>query len=112
MCIETQQKDRFLVVTFLEKRLSAALAPQFELRMRELIQAGHQDILLDLSRVDFIDSSGLGAVVSSFKLLGNKGHFVLCGVHGAVNSLLNLTRMDKVFSIYASLEEAIRGVSV
>ncbi|OQW90517.1 MAG: anti-anti-sigma factor [Beggiatoa sp. IS2] len=103
MCIETQKKDQFLIVTFLEKRLSAAL-----LRMKALIQAGHQYILLDLSHVDFIDSSGLGAIVSSFKLLGNKGNFVLCGVHGAVMSLLNLTRMDRVFPIYASLEEAIR----
>jgi len=108
MCIETQEKEQFLVVTFLEKRLSAALAPKFELKMRELIQAGHQHILLDLSHVDFIDSSGLGAIVSSFKLLNNQGDFILCGVHGAVISLLNLTRMDKIFPIYASLEEALK----
>lgn len=107
MCIETQQKAQFLVVTFLEKRLSAALAPQFESKMKTLVETGYKSIVLDLSHVDFMDSRGLGAIVSSFKLLNNQGSFALCGVHGAVTSLLNLTRMDKIFPIYSSLEEAI-----
>lgn len=107
MCIEKQQNGQFLVVTFTEKRLSAALASQFEQRMKELIEAGHQHLILDLAKVDFIDSSGLGAIVASFKLLGNKGDFILCGVHGAVASLLNLTRMDRIFPVYKHLDDAI-----
>lgn len=106
MCIETQQQEQFLIVTIVENRLDAALAPVFRDRMKELIEIGHQSIILNLARVDFIDSSGLGVIVSSLKMLGGQGHFILCGAQGTVASLFKLTRMDKVFPMYTTLEQA------
>lgn len=111
MCISSQQQDQFLVITFTEKRLSAALAPEFENKVKNLINEGHTTIILDLSNVGFLDSSGLGAIVSSFQALNGQGEFILCGVQGAVASLFKLTRMDKIFKIYANLEDALKPQS-
>ena len=55
------------VIKAQEDRIDAAIAIQFKDRMRELTETAPARLLLDLSRVDFLDSSGLGAVVAAFK---------------------------------------------
>ena len=59
-----------LIVTAMENRIDAAGAIQFKDRMREIIKVPARRVLLDLSRVAFLDSSGLGAVVAVMKLIG------------------------------------------
>ena len=65
-----------------------------------MIESGHPLIALDLSEVDFIDSSGLGAIVSVLKQLDGRGDLVIVGAKPAVMNLFRLTRMDKVFRMY------------
>jgi anti-sigma B factor antagonist len=79
--------------------------------MSEWIGAGNRRIVLNLSEVDFIDSSGLGAIVSSLKKIGNDGDLVICSVRETVMSLFRLTRMNRVFDILSSEEEAIGALS-
>ena len=68
-------------------------------------------IVLDLSAVTFVDSSGLGAIVSSLKMLRGQGQLALCGMPNTVMSTFKLTRMDKVFRIFPSHVEAIAALS-
>lgn len=105
--IETKQFDDILVINIQENRLDAKISIEFKTKMIDLIKRGHYHIILNLSNVKFIDSTGLGAIISSLKVLGNKGDIVLCGVQSAAMTLLKLTRMDQVFRIYADEEEAI-----
>ncbi len=65
------------------------------------------DIVLDISNVNFIDSSGLGAIVSSLKQLGGKGDLAICGINESILSLFRLTRMDRVLKIFSEKEEAV-----
>ena len=58
-----------------------------------------------------MDSSGLGAVVSSLKMLGGKGDLVICGLKDMVMRMFKLTRMDRVFHIFDSEKEAIKALS-
>lgn len=90
------------------KRLDSAVAPAFKEAMLTLVREGHKRIVLDLEGVDFMDSSGLGALVSVLKGLGSAGTLGVCNLRGGVQSLFKLTRMDKVFAISATLEEAVR----
>jgi anti-sigma B factor antagonist len=53
-----------------------------------------------VSEVEFLDSSGLGAVVAARKLLGQGHHLALSGLQPAVEKVLRLTHMDRVFPIY------------
>jgi anti-sigma B factor antagonist len=107
MQIEDRQEGSVLIVRPLEQALDAYAAPGFRDRMAELIQQGHRAIVLNLTDVNFLDSTGLGAIVSSLKRLDGHGVMVVCGVHEMVMDVFRLTRMDRVFPIVASIEEAL-----
>lgn len=81
-------------------RLDAAVAAEFKRELVELIDTGAAAILLDFSAVEFIDSSGLGAVVGAYKHLGPRGRLKICCLRPAVGKVFTLTRMDRVFTIH------------
>jgi anti-sigma B factor antagonist len=89
------------------KRLDASIAPAFRQAVLQLVEAGDTRLALDLAGLEFLDSSGLGAMVAVLKALGSRGALVVCGLHGAVQSLFQLTRMDKVFVIVPGRDEAV-----
>ena len=67
-------------------------------------------VVLDLSELKFVDSSGLGAMLSSLRQLnGVGGDLKLCGMNKPIRSLFELVRMHRVFEIYNTREEAIRS---
>lgn len=111
MNIETKKVGDVLVVKPAEKRLDAKVAVGFKESMVEYINNGSNLIVLDLSGVEFVDSSGLGAIVSSLKVLGRKGDIVIAGVGSSVLQMFSLTRMDKVFKMFPSQEEALQALS-
>jgi len=100
-----------LVVRVRESRIVADIAPQFKEGLIAYVRRGNKNIVLDLSEVTFIDSSGLGALIGSLKAVGTDGELVLCGARDAVVSMLKLTRMDKVFHIFGTPEEAASSLS-
>jgi anti-sigma B factor antagonist len=89
------------------KRLDASVAPAFRQEVVQLVQSGERRLVVDLTGVDFLDSSGLGALVSILKALGAQGALAVCGARGPVLSLFKLTRMDKVFPIDADRASAL-----
>jgi anti-sigma B factor antagonist len=65
-------------------------------------------VILDLGRVEFIDSSGLGALISALKALRTGGGTLwLTQVSEAVRSILEITRLDRVFDIVPTLDDAL-----
>lgn len=105
--IEVVREGNVPVVVPAVKRLDASVAPAFKQAVVRVVEGGERRILLDLSGVDFLDSSGLGAMVSILKALGTQGTLAVCGAKGPVMSLFKLTRMDKVFSLHADRAEAL-----
>ncbi|MDX8379299.1 MAG: STAS domain-containing protein [Gallionella sp.] len=104
--LKHRNEGNAIIVVLLTKRLDAESVPHFKLNMLELIEKGHKNIVLDLSTVGFMDSRGLGAIVSIYKLIGKDGNFVLSSLQDSVAVLFKLTRMDKVFPIYSNTTEA------
>ncbi len=109
--IAQRTEGRVLVAKTSETRVDARLASEFKQRLLELVATGHPLIALDLSAVDFLDSSGLGAIVSARKQLNGKGDLVIVGAKPAVTNLFRLTRMDKVFRMYGGAAEAVAALS-
>ena len=107
MQIESEKRADFLVVTPGEKRLEASNAPVFKNRMLELVAQGNSRIILDLGRVDFVDSSGLSAILSLLKALGEEGEMAICGPNPKVTTLFRLTRLDRILKIFPTPEEAL-----
>jgi anti-sigma B factor antagonist len=112
MRFEENKVGDILVSKVLDGRIAADVAPRFKAHLAEYVSKGNLFIVLDLAAVAFIDSSGLGALVSSLKSMGKDGDLVVAGAHGAVASMFKLTRMDKVFRMYGSSDEAVAALSV
>ena len=98
--------DSGQIVTVNAERIDAAIAIQVKEDMRTETESGAARVILDLSEVEFIDSSGLGAIVAAMKQLGSSRKLDLAGLSPMVDKVFRLTRMDTVFDLYASLSEA------
>lgn len=108
MKINTEVLQKVFVVTCEGSRLDASFAQTFFNSMQSFIQKGHMDIVLDLSSVEFVDSTGLGAIVQCLKEIDGRGLLVLCGVNEMVLSLLKMTRLDDIFIKAVDRDEAFR----
>jgi anti-sigma B factor antagonist len=107
MHLQTHTQPGVMTVEVMEDRIDAATAIQFKERMRDITQAADHRVVLDLGRVQFLDSSGLGSIVAVKKLLHPDRVLELARLTPTVEKVFHLTRMDTVFTIHASLEAAI-----
>ncbi len=108
MKMTSETMGDMLVVQVDETRIDAAGAIQFKERMREVTVDAAPRVVLDLSRVNFLDSSGLGAVVAVMKLLLPARRLELAGLTPTVEKVFRLTRMDGVFTIHPAVPGALR----
>lgn len=106
MSLTSTMTDSAQIVTVNAERIDAAIAIQFKEEMRSETETDAVRVILDLSEVKFIDSSGLGAIVAAMKQLGSGRKLDLAGLTPMVDKVFRLTRMDTVFDLYTSLNEA------
>jgi len=103
MQLLSEQRGDLMVVRAMDSRIDAAVAIQFKEHMRELVKTAPSRVMLDLSSVGFLDSSGLGAVVAVMKLLAPDRRLELSGLTPSVEKVFRLTRMDSVFTIHRTI---------
>lgn len=111
MQMKSEEIENTLVVTVLDARIDAAVAVRFKNRMMELTTTPSERVILDLSHVEFLDSSGLGAVVGSMKQLGRSRKLDLAGLTPTVDKVFRITRMDRVFRIFPTTDAAIEEIA-
>lgn len=92
------------------KRIDAAFAGQFRADVMELKKNGYNKMILNLSHVDFIDSSGLGVVVFISKMIGKREHLILCHIHTNVLNVLQLTKMEHALILCDTEKLAIQAL--
>ena len=107
MHLSTQATEQLFLIKVEEERIDAAAALAFKEAVRRLAPHAGPVILLDLSGVTFIDSSGLGALVGLLKALAPAQELRLAGTQAPVQKVLELTRMDQVFVLYHDPAEAL-----
>lgn len=91
-------------------RLDASVAIQFKEDFRGLT-SGDKDVILEMSNVEFLDSSGLGSIVAVFKAMGSERAMALAGLQPTVEKVMTLTRMNTVFAIFPTLEDALAAAA-
>ncbi len=109
MQIETDRRGDALIVRVEADRIDAACAIQFKDRLREISSDAPHRVVLDLARVRFVDSSGLGAIVAVMKFLAPDRTLELAALGENVAKVFRLTRMDSVFTIHDQVPEARLG---
>lgn len=100
MQVLVRQAESALVIEVLESRLDAAVALKFKDVVRDVAVPQGMTVILDLAQVEFVDSSGLGAIVGVMKLLGPERPLEIAALSTGVRKLFRLTRMDTVFKIH------------
>lgn len=110
MNITQDNRDNLTVLKLHEERLDAHNSQDFKDYLLRVLEGGSKAVVLDLSAVRFVDSSGLGALLAGHKNAGLKeGRFALSGVQERVQSMFELTRLHRVFEIHPSVEDALAG---
>lgn len=106
------EKDEAVILTVEDERMDAHNSGNLKEKMLQLFDEGKYQLVIDLSAVRFIDSSGLGALVSGFKNASARdGSLKLCCLQPQVRSMFELTRLHRVFEIFATLDEALENPS-
>lgn len=96
-----------IVMTVQHEALDAKTAKEFRQDFDNGVEKG-ANVVLDLSRVEFVDSAGLGAIVASLKSLRSSGgDMKVCGVHKPVRALFELVRMHRLVDIFNDRDEAL-----
>ena len=91
------------------EELDAGNAGEFKRDIGPVLQ-NHAKVILDLSQLRFVDSSGLGAMLSCLRQLSARnGDLKLCCMSKQVRGLFELVRMHKIFDIYGTREEAAQA---
>jgi anti-sigma B factor antagonist len=81
--------------------------------VREALKAGNKNLVLNLGNVNYIDSSGIGELVSSFTTVTNQGgKLKLLNLTKKIQELLAITKLLTVFQVYEDEEKAISSFSV
>ena len=107
MNIETETRAAATIARVHEARIDAAIAIDFRDRMSEIAAEGGTRLVLDLSEVEFLDSSGLGAIVGVMKEMEQGRRLELAGLSATVAKVFRLTRMESVFTIHPSCAAAL-----
>jgi anti-sigma B factor antagonist len=98
-----------LVIELREDNLDASNVREFKDAVQAIMH-GKARVVLDMSGVKFVDSSGLGALISCLRQLnGQQGDFKLCAMSKTVRALFELMRMHRVFNIHDTREDAVRS---
>jgi anti-sigma B factor antagonist len=109
MKIDVSKGNGVTVITPMSGRIDIEVAGELRAALLNLIASGDRYLVVDLAAVSFIDSSGLGAFVSAFKALktrNGEGDIRLANPQTSVVELLEIIRLNRVFSAYPSVEQA------
>ena len=91
--------------------LDASNAPALKQRVAGIVERASR-LVLDLSHVEFVDSSGYGAILTCLRQVNSVGgKLAVCGVTPPVHALFELVRMDRILDVYDSRDAAIKAVA-
>ena len=108
MKFSIDKQERYSVIKPEEDNLNSTVAPQLKSEFVILANEGINNLILDLSSVKYVDSSGLSAILTARRLWSNLGTFVVTGVeHDAVRRLVEISKVDSVLTILPTLSESV-----
>jgi anti-sigma B factor antagonist len=108
--VETRQVESGVTVVAPTGRLDVSGAPALKDAIAEAVKNGLPRVVIDMGGISFVDSTGLGSVISALKQVrGSHGELRLAAPNQQARVVLELTTLDRVFPYYATVEEALTG---
>jgi len=101
--------DVFVIIINME-RATLREADELKNLINEKVEGGYRKVIIDITAVEFIDSTFLGVIVGSLKKVTKlNGDLKLVGFKPAVRSMFELTRLFRVFETFSDLQEAVKS---
>ena len=109
MHVKLEQLQGIIVATPQVERLDVRTVPEFREEMERVV-TGSSKVVLNMELINFVDSTGLGALMSCIRKLNqNGGGLRLAGLQHQVTAMFRLVRMHKVFEIFDNVNDAAAG---
>ncbi|HEX9376175.1 MAG TPA: STAS domain-containing protein [Actinomycetota bacterium] len=106
--LETSTQGKTSVVS-LRGEIDVYTAPRLRQALIDLVSGGATDIVVDMDKVDFLDSTGLGVLVGGLKRVkSNEGDLRLVVTQERIMKIFDITGLSKVFPMYESLDAALQ----
>jgi anti-anti-sigma factor len=107
MEFKIEKLDKHTLIQVMEEKLDTHIAPTLKSELVLISGNGEKNIILDLIKVRYCDSSGLSAILVANRLCKNaNGTFVLTGLNDAVERLITISQLDTVLNITNTVDEA------
>lgn len=111
--IDTYNLDSDVPVIKLEGEVDVYTAPQLKQQMIGLLEAGTKRIVVDLTNVEYFDSTALGVLIGGLKRMRERdGNLSLICPNARIRRVFEITGLDKIFDIYNSAEDARTGMEI
>ncbi|MGF1638315.1 MAG: STAS domain-containing protein [Cyclobacteriaceae bacterium] len=105
------KKEQYTLIRLQDDKLDSTLAPNLKTELLTINAEGIENVILDLSDVKYVDSSGLSALLVGNRVsTENGGIFILVGLTEHVNKLIKISQLNNVLNILPTVEEAIDAV--
>lgn len=105
------KQEKYTIFRMQEDNLNSMIAPDLKSEFVIIANEGVKNLILDLSDVKFVDSSGLSAILTADRLWKSLGTFILTGIeHPSVKKLIEISRLDSVLTIIPTVQESIEYV--
>jgi len=110
LTIEQRRSGEVLILDLNGKITIGATNRQLQDALRRLVAEGERNIILDLSRATYVDSSGLGELVAGYSSLKRSGgRLALANISERIMDLMTITKLYTVFDIYETEAEAVKS---
>ena len=104
-----KREEGDIIVFALEGNLDALTAPDLKSEIEGLMTARKVHVVFDLDKLDLIDSSGVGAIVSLFKRVRTvQGDVKIARLRGQPSEIFKLLRLDRAFELFETVEQAVQ----
>lgn len=104
--VQTENRANYLWVK-LTGELVLSQSNDVKEQVRSHLMNAGENVIIDMSAVDFIDSSGLGVLIAWFKTVNqHQGQIIFVGVSQYVQRIIHLAKLDKILTQTATIEEA------
>lgn len=107
MSFDIRSVDGVTVVEPTNGRIDMETSAAFKAALDELLATGQKRVVLNLSQVAFMDSAGLGAIMSLFRQINGDGSLHVCGLHPRIKTLFDITRLTRVIGVHSTEAEAV-----
>ena len=107
MKYSVDQQERYSIFKLEDANLNSSLAPELKSQFIMLSNHGVRNLIFDISSVEYIDSSGLSAILTANRLYNAEGTFIVTGVKSpSVEKLIKISRLDTILTIIPTVSES------